>query len=82
MSTRRDAERYGTGQPIWFRFVESDSHPEPPAKMSPPAFAGDDHDSEQDFCKEKGWIAGDGGVFPITAQSAVIVFALPDAAAQ
>jgi hypothetical protein len=73
-------DRFGTGQPIWFRFVESLQHPEPPARMSAPGFAGDDDFADaKAFCASKTWIAGDAGVHPITAESAVIVFALPDA---
>ena len=74
------SDRYGTGKPIWFRFKESPQHPEPPATMSGPGFAGDDGDAAAAaFCAKKAWIAGDAGVHPITPESAVIVFALPEA---
>lgn len=71
--------RFAVGQPVWFRFEESDTHPDPAAQISDLRFAGDDgFDSAKDFCAQKPWPAD--GMTDLSAQGAVIIFALPDTA--
>ena len=68
--------RFAVGQPVWFRFEESDTHPETPAKVSDLRFAGDDgYESAADFCTAKAW--SEDGLRDLSAQGAVIIFALP-----
>jgi hypothetical protein len=72
-----DAKRYASGQDVWFRFEESETHPQPAAKISDIGVAGDDgFDSAASFCEKKPWSTD--GLNDLSAQGAVIIFALPD----
>ncbi|MEO1575510.1 MAG: hypothetical protein AAFU65_11190 [Pseudomonadota bacterium] len=78
-SNKVDAKggRFAVGQPVWFRFEESDTHPQPPAKVSDLRFAGDDgYENAADFCKAQPW--SEDGLRDLSAQGAVIIFALPE----
>lgn len=68
--------RYAAGQPVWLRFEESATHPEPPAKVSDLGFAGDGGvESSDDYCASKAW--GEEGLKDLSEQGAVVIFALP-----
>lgn len=78
-SNKADAKdgRFAVGQPVWFRFEESDQHPEPAAQVSDLSMAGDDgYDSAADFCDAQPW--SEDGLRDLSAQGAVIIFALPE----
>ncbi|MFK8014828.1 MAG: hypothetical protein AB8G17_05275 [Gammaproteobacteria bacterium] len=71
--------RFAVGQPVWFRFEESETHPDPAAQISDLRFAGDDgFDNAKSFCDEKPWSTD--GLTDLSSQGAVIIFALPDTA--
>ncbi|MEM6639739.1 MAG: hypothetical protein AAF610_07540 [Pseudomonadota bacterium] len=77
-STRDDLKTggYDVGQPVWFRFEESDTHPEPAAQVSDLGFAGNGYATAADFCADTSWSSD--GLRDLSAQGAVIIFALPE----
>lgn len=65
---------YATGGNLWFRFEESETHPEPAAQITDMTFGG--KDGAKAFCDAKAW--SEDGLVDLSAQGAVIIFALPD----
>ncbi len=65
---------YATGGNLWFRFEESETHPDPAAKIADMSFGS--KDGATAFCDAKGWSAD--GLVDLSDQGAVIIFALPD----
>ncbi len=78
-SNKPDAQggRFAAGQPAWFRFEESDEHPKVAAKVSDLGLSGDGgYSTGKDFCDAQAW--DEDGLSDLSAQGAVIIFALPE----